>query len=49
VAAHAVHETRRSDAVGLDVGDANTETFWTEVLRAASLGLLGVQLAISDA
>jgi len=27
VFAHAVHETRRSEVIGLDVGDADTETF----------------------
>jgi transposase-like protein len=45
VVAHAVHETRRSEVIGLDVGEANTETFLTAFVR----GLAGVQLAISGA
>jgi putative transposase len=50
VIAHAVHETGRREIIGLDVGAAETETFWTEFLRGlVARGLVGVQLAISDA
>ncbi|MCA1701179.1 MAG: IS256 family transposase [Actinobacteria bacterium] len=50
VIAHAVHETGRREIVGLDVGEAETEVFWTEFLRSlVARGLVGVQLAISDA
>ena len=50
VIAHAVHETGRREVIGLDVGECETEAFWTEFLRGlVSRGLVGVQLAISDA
>jgi putative transposase len=50
VIAHAVHETGRREIIGLDVGEAETEAFWTQFLRSlAARGLVGVQLAISDA
>src|SRR5215204_5002015 len=50
VVAHAVHETGRREVIGLDVGECETEAFWTEFLRGlVSRGLVGVQLAISDA
>src|ERR687898_1777726 len=50
VIAHAVHETGRREIIGLDVGAAETEAFWREFLRSlVSRGLVGVQLAISDA
>jgi putative transposase len=50
VIAHAVHETGRREIIGLDIGEAETEAFWTEFLRSlVARGLLGVQLAISDA
>jgi putative transposase len=36
--------------VGIDVGEAETEAFWTEFLRSlVKRGLVGVQLVISDA
>ena len=48
--AHAVHETGRREIIGLDVGEAETEAFWTEFLRSlVASGLVGVQLPISDA
>ena len=31
VVAHAVHETGRREIIGLDIGDAETEAFWTRV------------------
>ena len=50
VIAHGVHETGRREILGLDVGEAETEAFWTEFLRGlVERGLVGVQLAISDA
>ena len=50
VIAHGVHESGRREVIGLDVGECETEAFWTEFLRElVSRGLVGVQLAISDA
>ena len=50
VVGHAVHETRRRGVIGLDVGEPNTEAFWTEFVRGGvARGVVGVQLAISDA
>jgi putative transposase len=50
VIAHAVHESGRREIIGLDVGEAETEAFWTEFLRSlVARGLVGVQLTISDA
>jgi putative transposase len=50
VIAHGVHETGRREILGLDVGEAETEAFWTDFLRGlVGRGLVGVQLAISDA
>jgi putative transposase len=50
VIAHGVHETGRREILGLDVGEAETEAFWTDFLRGlVKRGLIGVQLAISDA
>jgi putative transposase len=50
VIAHGIHETGRREILSIDVGEAETETFWTEFLRGlVARGLIGVQLAISDA
>src|SRR3954449_6620281 len=50
VIAHGVHETGRREILSIDVGEAETEAFWTDFLRVlVSRGLVGVQLAISDA
>ena len=50
VIAHAIHETGRREILCIDVGEAETEAFWTEFLRGlVARGLIGVQLAISDA
>jgi putative transposase len=50
VVAHGVHESGRREILSIDVGEAETETFWTTFLRGlVKRGLLGVQLAISDA
>jgi putative transposase len=48
VIAHGVHETGRREILSIDVGEAETEAFWTDFLRGlVKRGL--VQLAISDA
>ena len=40
----------RREIIGLDIGAAETEAFWTEFLRSlVARGLVGVKLAISDA
>jgi len=50
VIAHGVHETGRREILSIDVGEAETEAFWTDFLRGLiKRGLGGVQLAISDA
>ena len=50
VIAHGVHETGRREILSIDVGEAETEAFWTDFLRGlVARGLVGVQLAISDA
>jgi putative transposase len=50
VTAHAVHESGRREIIGLDIGAAETEAYWTEFLRGlVARGLHGVKLAISDA
>jgi putative transposase len=50
VIAYGVHETGRREVVGLDVGEAETESFWRAFLRSLrARGLDGVRLAISDA
>ncbi|MCA1698480.1 MAG: IS256 family transposase [Actinobacteria bacterium] len=50
VVAHGVHETGRREILGIDVGAAETEAFWTEFLRGlVARGLGGVALVISDA
>jgi len=50
VVAHGVHETGRREILSIDVGEAETEAFWTDFLRGlVARGLVGVQLAISDA
>jgi putative transposase len=50
VIAHGVHESGRREILSIDVGEAETEAFWTDFLRSlVKRGLAGVQLAISDA
>src|SRR5829696_7370552 len=50
VVAHGVHESGRREILSIDVGEAETEAFWTQFLRGLiARGLVGVQLAISDA
>ena len=50
VIAYGVHESGRREVIGLDVGEAETESFWREFLRGlGARGLDGVKLCISDA
>jgi putative transposase len=50
VIAYGVHESGRREVIGLDVGEAETESFWREFLRGLrARGLDGVKLCISDA
>jgi transposase-like protein len=50
VVAHGVHESGRREILSIDVGEAETEAFWTDFLRGlVKRGLTGVKLAISDA
>ena len=50
VIAYGVHASGRREVVGLDVGEAETESFWRAVLRGLrARGLDGVKLCISDA
>jgi putative transposase len=50
VIAYGVHETGRREVVGLEVGEAETESFWRGFLRSLrARGLEGVQLVVSDA
>jgi len=46
VIAHGVHETGWREIIGLDVGQAQTETFWIDFVGSlVARGLVGVQLA----
>jgi transposase-like protein len=50
VIAYGVHASGRREVIGLDVGEAETESFWREFLRSLrARGLDGVRLCISDA
>jgi transposase-like protein len=50
VIAYAVHESGIREVLGLDVGEAETEAFWTEFLFSLKArGLDGVRLCVSDA
>jgi putative transposase len=50
VIAYAVHESGVREVLGLDVGEAETEAFWTEFLFSLKArGLTGVRLCVSDA
>jgi putative transposase len=49
VVAYAVHETGRREVIGLDLGEVESEAFWTEFLRGLrARGLQGLRLVISD-
>ena len=48
VIAYAVHESGIREVIGLDVGEAETEAFWTEFLFSLKArGLAGVRLCVS--
>lgn len=50
VIAYAVHESRVREVLGIDLGEAETEAFWTEFLFSLKArGLQGVRLCVSDA
>jgi putative transposase len=50
VIAYGVHETGRREILGVDVGAAETEAFWSDFVRSlVARGLSGVQLVVSDA
>lgn len=50
VIAIAVNSDGRREVLGLDIGDSEAETFWTEFLRTLRRrGLKGVRLVVSDA
>ena len=50
VIAYAVHESGVREVIGLDVGEAETEAFWTEFLFSLKArGLDGVRVCVSDA
>ena len=50
VIAYGVHETGRREILGIDVGAAESEAFWTDFVRSlVARGLRGVQLVVSDA
>jgi putative transposase len=45
-----VNSDGRREVLGMDIGDSEAETFWTEFLRKLRRrGLRGVKLVISDA
>jgi putative transposase len=49
VVAYAVHESGIREVIGVDVGEVESGSFWTEFLRGLKKrGLSGVQLAVSD-
>ena len=49
VIAYAVHETGRREVIALDLGEVESEAFWTELLRdLRRRGLQGVRLCVSD-
>ena len=49
VVAYAVHDSGRREVIGLDLGEVETEAFWTEFLRGLrARGLAGLRLVTSD-
>jgi transposase-like protein len=49
VIAYGVHESGRREVIGLDVGELESEAFWTEFLRSLrARGLEGVRLCVLD-
>jgi putative transposase len=50
VIAYAVHDSGIREVIGLDVGEAETEAFWTKFLFSLQAkGLSGVRVCVSDA
>ena len=48
VIAHGVHESGRREILGIDVGEAETEAFWTDFLRGlVARGLVGYLAALN--
>ncbi len=46
---HGVHDSGRREVIGLNLGEIESEAFWTEFLRdLPARGLSGVHLAVSD-
>jgi putative transposase len=49
VVAYAVHDSGRREVIGLDLGEVESEAFWTEFLRGLrARGLQGLRLVVSD-
>ena len=49
VIAYAVHEAGHREIIGLDLGEIESEAFWTEFLRGLKArGLQGLRLVVSD-
>ena len=49
VIAYGVHDSGRREVIGMDLGEVETEAFWTEFLRGLrARGLQGLRLVISD-
>jgi putative transposase len=49
VIAYAVHDTGRREVIGLDLGEVESEAFWTDFLRGLrARGLAGLRLVVSD-
>lgn len=49
VVAYGVHASGRREAIGIDIGEVETEAFWVEFTRGLrSRGLSGVRLCASD-
>jgi len=49
VVAYGVHDSGRREVIGIDIGEVETEAFWTEFLRGlVGRGLGGVRLVVSD-
>ena len=49
VIAYAVHDSGRREVIGRDLGEVESEAFWTEFLRGLrARGLTGLRLVVSD-
>lgn len=46
---YAVHDRGAREVIGLDLGEVESEAFWTEFLRGLrARGLTGLRLVVSD-